>query len=317
MTLVLSESEVGRLLSMGDVVRAVEECFSQTPRGAVNTPRTRTSVPGAVLNVMHASLPYLGRAGVKCYLSSRKGVRFVFVLFSLEDAEPLALMGADVLGRFRTGAASAVATKHLSRMASARFALAGSGKQALTQAVAMKEVVKLESVKAWSPNRAHLEEFIDRLASSGIEAAAASSISDAFASADIATTITKSSVPFLGKDDVVNLSHLNLCGSNHPANAEATPQAIGEFGTLATDDIDQAKYEAGDLIRAAEAGSISWERVVQLGEFVSGRAKPDRKTLFKSNGVAIEDVAVASLVYEKARQSSESSGTFVEIGKER
>lgn len=95
----------------------------------MNTPRTRTIVPGATLNVMHVSLPYLGRAGVKCYLISKQGTRFVFILFNLEDAEPLAVMGADVLGRYQTGAVSAVATKYLCGMNSLKFAIAGSGKQ--------------------------------------------------------------------------------------------------------------------------------------------------------------------------------------------
>ena len=164
MTLILSESEVTSLLSMREVVQAVEECFRHVPTSlSVNSPRSRTIVPGSVLNVMHGSLPYLGRAGVKCYLGSRKGTRFVFVLFDLDDAEPLAVLGADVLGRYRTGAASAVATKHLARLSSLRFAIAGSGRQALTQALAMKEVAKVETLKAWSPNSAHLVEFLSRL----------------------------------------------------------------------------------------------------------------------------------------------------------
>lgn len=316
MTLVLDESAVGNILSMSEVVKAVENCFKQAASSqAVNTPRNRTTVRGAVLNVMHASLPYLGRAGVKCYLSSKKGTRFVFILFSLADAEPLAVMGADILGRYRTGAASAVATKYLAGLRSMKFAIAGTGKQALTQVLAMKEVAKLESVTAWSPTRAHLSDFVFRLAAAGVESSAASSLENAFLSADVATTITTSRLPFVRQRDVANLIHLNLCGSNLPVNAEANPGTIASFRTVVTDDVEQAKNEAGDLVLAESAGMLSWKDVVQLGDIVSGRVKPIPKTLFKSNGVALEDVAVASVVYDKARRSSEFATANVDIVK--
>ncbi|HUI86382.1 MAG TPA: ornithine cyclodeaminase family protein [Nitrososphaerales archaeon] len=315
MTLVLGEKAVGGLLSMKEVVQAVDDCFRRVPESlAVNTPRTRTIVPGATLNVMHGAIPYLGRAGVKCYLSSRRGTRFVFVLFNLEDAEPLAIMGADALGRFRTGAASAVATKHLAGTKSMRFAVAGSGKQARTQVLAMAEVATLESVTAWSPNSTHLADFVRGLGAVGIDAKPAGSLRDAFASSDVATTITTAKAPFVTRDDVQSLIHINLCGSNSSNKSEATPQAVAEFQTVVTDDVEQARVESGDLIGAVEAGLLSWANVVRLGDVVSGKINPGHKTLFKSNGVAIEDVAVASLVYEKARHSSEFSGSDVEIG---
>ena len=152
MALVLDEAAMGELLSMREVVPAVEECFRQQGLGlGVNSPRTRTLVPGAALNVMHGSLPYLGRSGVKCYLSTKHGTRFVLVLFDLTNGELLAVMGADLLGRYRTGAASAVATKYLYHEKSFRFSVAGSGKQALTQVLAMKEVASLESDAGLEP----------------------------------------------------------------------------------------------------------------------------------------------------------------------
>ncbi|MDG6910382.1 MAG: ornithine cyclodeaminase family protein, partial [Nitrososphaerota archaeon] len=160
MTIFLSERDVGSLLSMDEVVAAVEEAFKMHGSGqAHNYMRTRTRGPGSVLNVMHANSPYLGRGGVKAYMSSRGGARFLVVLFDASDSSPLAVMAADMLGRFRTGAASAVATKHLYGKRSGKVALFGSGRQALTQALALRSVMELGEVRVWSPRRENREAF--------------------------------------------------------------------------------------------------------------------------------------------------------------
>jgi alanine dehydrogenase len=314
MTLILDEATVRDLLSMRDVVSAVEECFRQHSMSqAVNSPRTRTSVPGAVLNVMHAALPYLGRAGVKCYLGSRRGTQFVFVLFNLEDGLPLAVMGADILGRYRTGAASAVATKHLYGRGSMRFAIAGSGKQAMTQVIAMKEVAKLESVNVWSPTFENACLLAERLGEQDVNASPAATPEAAFHSADVGTTITTAKTPFLQSAHVHTLYHLNVCGSNTAARGEVTTSAIREFSTIVVDDIEQAKNESGDLIVAESEGGLAWNKVVELGDVVAGRIKSAPKTLFKSNGVAIEDVAVGSLVYDNALKRGPSTLVDVDL----
>lgn len=301
MALILSEGDVQGLIEMKDFVPAVEECFRQEANNrAVNSPRTRSVAQGAVLNVMHASLPYLGRAGAKCYLSSKKGTRFLFILFSLDDGRPLAVMGADVLGRYRTGAASAVATKFLYGSKHFQLSIFGSGKQALTQVLAMAEVASLEAVRVWSPRRERRELFARDLGRLGFRASSADSVEDAVTSSEVATAITTSGEPFLTRQAVRNLAHVNLCGSNSSGRAEATPDAVGWFKTIAADDLAQSRAEAGDLILAERSGLISWDRVVELKDVVAGNVRPTRPTLFKSNGVAIEDVAVASLIYDKA-----------------
>lgn len=301
MTLFLSEKDVASLVEMRDVVAVVEECFRRQASGAaVNSPRTRASAPGAVLNVMHAVLPYLGRAGVKCYLSSGKGTRFVFILFRLEDAEPLAVMGADVLGRYRTGAASAVATKHLYGAKDFDFAVCGAGRQALTQVRALGEVASLKSVRVWSPHGERRESLARELRDLGFAASALASLADTLSGAEVATAITTSKEPFLTPELVRSVRHLNLCGSNSPLRAEAFPTCVAEFETVVVDDLLQSKVEAGDLIGAEREGLFSWDRAVELKDVLGGRVRPKGRTLFKSNGVAIEDVAAASLVYDRA-----------------
>jgi len=315
LTLVLSESEVLALLDMKEVVASVEECFRKQGEGAaVNSPRTRSAVPGSVLNVMHASLPYLGRAGMKCYLGTRNGTRFIFVLFDLADATPLCVMGADMLGRYRTGAASAVATRHLLGMKEVVLSVYGSGKQALTQVMAMAAVASLSRVSVWSPNASHAAAFAERLQKIGFTAVAASSAEDAGRGSDVGSAITSSKEPFLSAKSIEGLRHLNLCGANTPGRSEATPDAIALFRTIAVDDLHQAKVEAGDLISAAHAGVFDWAKAVELKDFVSGKATAKAPTLFKSGGVAIEDVAVASMIYDRAVKSGSFSESSVELG---
>jgi len=315
LTLVLSEQDLRALLDMKEVVRAVEESFKQQAASkAVNSPRTKVEAPGSLFSVMSASLPYLGRAGVKCYVSTKKGTKFAFLLFRLEDGEPLAVMGADMLGRFRTGAASAVATKHLYGGRDFKFAVFGSGKQALTQVLAMKEVAPPRVVTVWSPGREHRDSFAKELGRLGFSAQGANTPESAAASAEVATAITSSKDPFLTRRSVKSLAHLNLCGSNSPVRAEAQPEAVAQFRTVVVDDLPQSRLESGDLVMAQKRGLLDWERVIELKDVVSGRATSARPSLFKSNGVAIEDVAVASLVYDKASKSSELWGREVFLG---
>ena len=302
MTLILSERDVEGLLDMGEVVAVVEEAFRRKGMGeAVNLMRTRARGASSMLNVMHANLSYLGRAGVKAYLSSRSGTKFVFVLFDSVDSTPLAVMGADMLGRFRTGAASAVATKHLYRRPSAVVALFGSGRQALTQALALRSVMSVEGVRIWSPNQGRRAAFARTLMENGFNARECGSPEDAVAGAQVVTTITSSHVPFLRKEMLKDVAHANICGANDPAHSEMTVDAVTAFQTVAVDDAVQAKFEYGELINAVEGGVLSWDSVVELGDVVLGRRAPRGKTMFKSGGVAIEDVALASALYESAK----------------
>lgn len=310
MTLFFSENQVESLLDMKEVVGAVDEVFRRQGLGeAVNSMRTRSHSGRSTLNVMHASLPYLGRAGLKSYMSTPGGTKFLVVLFDIDEATPLAIMGADILGRYRTGAASAVATRHLFRQSSARLAVFGSGRQAMTQVLAMRTVLSLEEVKVWSPNRSHREDFASGLTTMGVKSIPAASPREASTGADVGSTITSAVSPFLGAEDVAPLAHLNVCGGNHPKHSELTAEAVGSFATVAVDDLSQAKVEYGDLIGAESAGEFAWDKAMELGAIVAGKASPKGRTLFKSGGAAMEDVAVASLIYDKALKAGRTEGS--------
>jgi len=307
LTLVLSERDVEGLVDMKGIVSSVEEAFLRQGMGELsNFMRTRSRGATSVLNVMHANLPYLGRAGLKAYLSSRAGTKFALLLFDTKDSRLLAVMGADILGRFRTGAASGVATKYLYGKRAGTLAVLGSGRQALTQVLAIKEVMSLEEVRVWSPTPEHRVAFAQKLKTYGFRSDAFNSPATALEGAQVATAITSSRQPFLTDEMLENLMHLNLAGGNVSDHAEVTPAGVSSFRTIAVDDIAQAKTEYGDLIQAAKEGVFSWESAVELGAIVARKRKPEGRTLFKSGGVALEDVAVASMVYDRATKSSRS-----------
>lgn len=307
MALILSEKEVQDLIDMKEVVASVEEAFRRQGTGeASNSARGRSAGHESVLNVMHANLAYLRRGGLKAYMSSKSGTKFVIILTDSSDSTPLAIMGANVLGRYRTGAASGVATKHLFRGTSVKAAVMGSGRQALTQVLALSAVVRVEELRVWSPSREHRATFAKQLATKGYDASARDSPAEALDGADVASSITSSDRPFITDRMLGSVSHLNICGSNVPSRSEASPAAVGTFDAVVVDDIHQGKTEYGDLILAAQAGRFSWGSALELGAVVAGRAKASGRTLFKSGGVALEDVAVASMLYDKARRSGRS-----------
>jgi alanine dehydrogenase len=307
LTLILSEKDTLELLEMKEVVLAVEEAFRRKGSGeASNIPRTRSRGPSSTLNVMHANLPYLARGGLKAYMTSAVAAKFVIVLFDGSESVPLAVMGADNIGRFRTGAAAAVATKHLFGKSPMVLALFGTGKQALTQVLAIQAIAQLEGVRVWSPNSAHRGSFVRLLENHDLKATSHESPDQALRGADAVSCITSSKEPFLNEMSLASASHLNISGSNDPERAEVSAKAVRSFDTIVVDDLPQARLEYGDLMQAFISGDLRWDDVVELSDVVSGRFKPRGRTLFKSGGVALEDVAVASLIYDKARISGKS-----------
>jgi alanine dehydrogenase len=307
LTLILSERDVEGLIDMKEVVSSVEEAFRRQGMGEVsNFMRTRSRGVASVLNVMHANLPYLGRAGLKAYMSSKAGTKFALLLFDTKDSMLLAVMGADILGRFRTGAASGVATKYLYGKRAGTLAVLGSGKQALTQVLATKEIMFLDEVRVWSPTPEHRGAFARKLKTYGFNSNAFDLPAAALKGAEVATAITSSRQPFLTDEMLENVMHLNIAGGNVSDHAELTAAGVGSFSTIVVDDIAQAEIEYGDLIQAAKNGLFTWESAVELGTIVAGKRRPQGRTLFKSGGVALEDVAVASMIYDRATKSARS-----------
>jgi ornithine cyclodeaminase/alanine dehydrogenase-like protein (mu-crystallin family) len=308
-TLLLSEKDVQNLVSMKEAVESIERCFkSIKDQSLENRPRLRTRASKSTFNVMTASLDYLGRAGVKVYYSGK----FAILLYDTNKSELLAVLAAAGLGKYRTGAASAVATKYLTNLKSFRLAIAGTGREAHAQVAAMKEVANIEEVFVWSPTADHRRKFTLDIQRDGFEAIAVDSASEAFSKADVATVITSAKEPFVSMDIASHPMHINACGSNHPDRSELTVDSLKLFPKIYVDDLSQAKIEARELIEACGLGVYEWKNVIELKDVVQARANKveNSHTLFRSLGIAAEDVAIASLVYDKASRQSEQYRSY-------
>lgn len=295
----ITEREVAELLDFDSAIAAVEEGFKLMAEGrAVNIPRRRAVVPGAVLHVLQgAVLGEYGVMGLKAYVSTRGGARFAVLLFST-SGELLALIEADRLGQIRTGAASAVATRHMARRGAEVLGVIGSGRQAKAQFEALSRVMSLRLVKVFSRSREHARSFAEFVESRGLDAVVADSYEEA-AEADVVVTATNSQTPFLRASYLPKGVHINAIGSNWANRAELYPDAVHAADVIAVDDPAQAREEAGDLI---QAGAL--DRAVPLAEIVAGRIKgrpgEEAITIFKSLGIAVEDLVAAKVVYDRA-----------------
>jgi ornithine cyclodeaminase/alanine dehydrogenase-like protein (mu-crystallin family) len=257
---------------------------------------------------------------VKVYTASRKGARFLVLLYDAESGDMLAMIEADRLGQMRTGAASGVATKYLSRKSADALGVYGTGWQAESQMMAVCAVRQIKSAKVYGRDPERREAFARKMTMLlRTDVAAAASPEDAARGSSIIVTATSAREPVLKGEWIEPGTHLNVVGSNFLAKAEVDVETIRRASVIAVDSIEQSKMEAGDLMPAIERGVIAWESVTELGKIIAGR-DPGRRsaddiTLFKSNGIALEDISTALRVYKLARERG--IGEQVELWQER
>jgi ornithine cyclodeaminase/alanine dehydrogenase-like protein (mu-crystallin family) len=307
MKLYLSEQDVLATLPMKRAIELVEEAFRMlADRTAINQPRRRVIMPsGSVLHYMAAGLPVY--FGIKAYSTNPKsGAHFEVLLYRTGDGLPLATIEANHLGQIRTGAASGVATKYLAREDARVAGVIGSGFQAETQLEAVANVRRLDEVRVWSRRQERREEFARRMAGKlGLNIRPVATAHECVQAADIVITATGSREPVLESAWIAPGSHINAAGSNWADRRELPADLVlGRAGLIAVDSIEVAKLESGDiLIPVRESGKAEFP-AVELSDIVAGnhpgRASADQITIFKSNGLAAEDIAVAGYVYEEA-----------------
>jgi ornithine cyclodeaminase/alanine dehydrogenase-like protein (mu-crystallin family) len=315
--LLLTEDEVCRLLTMEMALEAVEQGLRKMALDeAQNISRARAQTDHAMLHLMGASIKTMGVMGSKVYATTRKGeARFHVSLFDGKTGALLALIQADYLGQMRTGAASGIATQYMARADATEVGLFGSGKQARTQLLAVCKVRKVRRAQVYSPNEERRRRFCAELSEEcQTDVVPVSRPEQAADNKDIIITATNSREPVLHGHWVGQGTHLNAVGSNFSVKAELDAAVIRRCGSIVVDSKDQARLEAGDLLLAQDDGSFRWADVRELGQVVVGRytarRHPQDVTLFKSLGIAIEDVAVASRVYQRA--VAEGVGRFID-----
>ncbi|MCC6174377.1 MAG: ornithine cyclodeaminase family protein [Chloroflexi bacterium] len=321
MTLLLNRAELEKLLDVTSVIDAVERGFADYSAGKTVSP-VRTAVrvtdPPGVLLIMPCAMTEskaLGTKLVSVYVqNSTRNLPVIGALYVLADYEtgfPLAVMDASYTTGLRTAAASAVATKYLAREDSKTLGIFGTGVQAEFHALCIPAVRQIERILVWGRSPEHARDFCAQMAGRvSAELRPGGSVEEVAAS-DIVTTCTTSPTPLFSGALLQPGAHVNNVGSHAPGVREMDTESIVR-STVVVDGYDAAWAESGDILIPLGEGAIGREHVVaELGEIVGGkkpgRQGPDEITLFKSNGLAFQDLVAAALAAERA--SAQAVGT--------
>lgn len=309
MTLHINESEVRELLTMPAAISAVEEVSRKQAEATVIVhPRRRFELPNrGYFHYMAALDTADGYVGMKQYTYVKGKLCFLVPLYSVATGELLALIEADYMGRLRTGAASGVATKYLARKHAKVAAIIGTGGQARTQLEAIHNVRMLDAVYVFGRDEQRRKKFCDEMTERlEVTCYPMPSAADAVRNAEIICTATTSSQPVLNGQDLAPGVHINAIGANHAHKQELDEAAVARANLIYVDSLAQSKQEAGDLIIPFAKQPERWAEVHELADLIAGkvpgRANDSQITLFKSNGIASWDVAVAGKVYTLAKE---------------
>lgn len=283
------------LVDIGAVMDGVEAAMIELGRGeAQNQPRRRVFPPGGVLNVMFASWPGGGVSGLKSYMVAGGRTRFLVLLYNL-GGELLALIEADRLGTFRTGAATGVAARRLTPPGPKTVAVIGSGWQARTQVAALRRALDVVELRVFSRTPERRERFAAEVA--GVVAVSAEA---AVRGADVVVTSTNSASPVLEAEWVQPGALVVGTGSNYPTRAELPAGLVHGARAVVVDQLEAAQLESGDLLCAG----FEVDRALELGAILAGKvAVPEGEgpLIFESHGLALWDLAAGKLILDAAR----------------
>jgi ornithine cyclodeaminase/alanine dehydrogenase-like protein (mu-crystallin family) len=300
--LYLTEGEIQELLTPEDAVAAVEASFRNVAAGEVDlAPRRRLHLSEGRLADMAASDLALGYAGVKAYAGFADGAAFVVVLFDAAKPELVGVIEADHLGRLRTGAASAVAAMYLAKEGASSLGVIGCGSQADTQVACVRAALPgIERVVAYCRTEPSLHAFCKRVGAEPGE-----SHRDP-AEQDVVVTITTSRDPVLRGEWLRPGALVCACGANVLGKRELDNVVLERAAFVCCDSKEQAAQESSDIVEPIEVGTLDWLEVHELQEVVGGdvegRGSSDDIVVFKSNGLAAWDVAIAAKAVERARE---------------
>lgn len=308
MPLYITENQVKQILSMQTAISALEEVFKARALGkAFNTPRKRLPTNSGAYNFMSATWTDHNIAGHKSYAAGPTGISFHVMLYETSSNTLLAIIEANRMGQIRTGAASGVATKYMANKLPAMTAgIIGSGYQAETQLQAIANVRNISQATVFSRSKENRTKFADKMSDKlSIEVIPVESPQEAV-QAHIIATITSSVEPVLSGEWIQPGTHINAAGNNSWMKREIDTKTIANANIIAVDDIEQAKIECGELMRAAEIGRFSWDNTIPIHNIVNSdnqiRTSHNQITLFESQGIALEDIAVCERIYQTATQ---------------
>ncbi|MGB4064864.1 MAG: ornithine cyclodeaminase family protein [Azonexus sp.] len=306
MALFLSENDVKNLLTVEMALEAVESAHRDLANGlAIDTPRARSRLPQTVLHILQGALPAQGVIGYKAYTSNKSGNRFLVHLFDAATGRLKAVIEADYLGMIRTGAASGVAARWLARPDASVAGVFGAGWQAEGHVRAICAALPLERVKVFSRKADKLQDFCRRLSeTTGVAVEPADSAEETVRGSDVIGTVTTAALPLFDAAWLEPGVHINAAGSNSLIRQELSEATIRRCDLVTVDAVPTAQAEAGDLLPVLEKGRLHARQLVELGEVIvgrhAGRGSAEQITLFESQGMAIQDLAVALRVLAAA-----------------
>ena len=317
MALFLNEQEVAALLPMDECIEALAVAFAHAGAGQTdNKARSRIRMPGGFFHFMAAADGGQGVFGYKAYPSfaGPGGAKMMVMLYDYQSGELLACMEGGRLGQIRTGAASGLATRYMARPDADTVAVIGSGFQARTQLEAVCAVRPIKQARVFSRRQERREDFARRSSERlGVDVQPADSAQECVDGADIVIAITSAREPVVLGQWLAAGTHINAAGGNHWLRREIDEEAVLRSELIVVDDLEQAKIECGDLLWPEARGNFRWGMVHELRDLAAGRTpgrpSPESLTLFESQGIALEDIAAAELVYRKATEQ----GTGAEL----
>lgn len=310
MTLLLTRADVAALLDLDACIAAVEEAFRSHAEGR--------SLPPGVLGVPARDggfhIKAAGLRGERSWFAAKVNGNFfqnrerfgmpniqgIVVLCDAENGHPLAVLDSIEITIQRTGAATAVAARYLARPDSRSVAIFGCGNQGRVQLSALRRVLPLERVHAWDLDESASRRFAAEL---DLEASVAATPAEAAAAADVCVTCTPARRAFLKREHVRPGTFIAAVGADNPEKQEIDPELLA--GSKIVADVVEQCVEIGDLHHALKAGVVSLADVhAELAEVVAGmkpgRTSAEEIVVFDSTGTALQDVAAAAMVYEKA-----------------
>ena len=313
MAIILSEPLTRRLIDMPRAIRVVETIFRDRAAGKVRSlPRRRLKSSQKLLNVMAS---WQADSDLLC-LRAYAGESNTVTLYNGRTGKIQAVINMSYLSSLRTGAASGVAAKYLAPPRAEVVGLIGPGWQATFQVEAIVHSCQIKQVLVFGRNPKQRKDFIREMGKNlSVEFKESLSPEEIEAESNIVVAATDSSTPLIDgsriRDEVLVIS----MGANQAVKHEVSGDLIRRMDLVVTDDLPTAQNDSGDLIDACKAGIIRWEDVVPLEKIVAEGAPQPRpkRILFQSNGIADEDLAVASYVWDQARRKKVKARHVVEI----
>lgn len=308
MALFLTENDVKQVLTATMALEAVESAHRDLATGqAQDTPRARTRLPQTVLHILQGALPAQGVIGYKAYTTNRSGNRFLVHMFDATSGRQQAVIEADYMGMIRTGAVSGLAARCLARPDAKVAGVFGAGWQAEGHVRAICTALPLERVKVFSRNAERLQAFCRRLSEmTGVPVVPAASAEEAVRGSALIGTVTTASQPLFDAEWLEPGTHINAAGSNALIRQELSEATLRRCELIAVDAVPTALAEAGDLLPLLEKGRLHARQLVELGDILAGmhpgRTSADQITVFESQGMAIQDLAVGLRVVAAARE---------------